>query len=341
MNAASTIAPVPQGMARPLWSVMIPTYNCAQYLQQTLESVLAQDPGPEQMQIEVIDDASERDDPAAVVAEVGAGRVAFYRQPKNVGVTTNFDTCVRRARGHLVHILHGDDMVRPGFYERIGRGFDALPELGAAFCRYVAIDEEGRLVHEAALEQDEPGVIVDWLERIASGQRLQTPSIAVRRAVYEQIGGFNRDVAYCEDWEMWVRIAARYPVWYEPEALAVYRVHRSSFSGRMIRSGENVRILRRVIALNRSLLPPDREARISRIAMEETARAAMRRSLRLLRAGEPVAAAAQFREAVGCSRSLRVLGGAALTIVRGALRPAPRSTPVGSHAAGEERTSHG
>ncbi|HZG65515.1 MAG TPA: glycosyltransferase, partial [Herpetosiphonaceae bacterium] len=70
----ASITPVRDGAPRPLWSVMIPTYNCARYLRGTLESVLAQDPGPDHMQIEVVDDGSQ-DDPAAVVAEVGRGRV--------------------------------------------------------------------------------------------------------------------------------------------------------------------------------------------------------------------------------------------------------------------------
>jgi GT2 family glycosyltransferase len=73
------ITPVPEGVHRPFWSVMIPTYNCANYLAQTLESVLAQDPGPERMQIEVIDDCSTKDDPEAVVREIGKGRVSFLQ----------------------------------------------------------------------------------------------------------------------------------------------------------------------------------------------------------------------------------------------------------------------
>jgi glycosyltransferase involved in cell wall biosynthesis len=50
------IPPIPDGTPRPLWSVMIPTYNCANYLRETLASVLAQDPGFEIVQIEVVDD---------------------------------------------------------------------------------------------------------------------------------------------------------------------------------------------------------------------------------------------------------------------------------------------
>ena len=50
------LAPVSEAVHRPLWSVMIPTFDCARFLHQTLESVLSQDPGPDVMQIEVIDD---------------------------------------------------------------------------------------------------------------------------------------------------------------------------------------------------------------------------------------------------------------------------------------------
>src|SRR5215211_2985875 len=101
------IPPVSDGAARPFWSVMIPTYHCARFLRQTLESVLSQDPGPDWMQIEVVDDGSTLDDPGGVVAEVGKGRVGFYRQPQNVGHTKNFEICLKRSRGKVVHLLHG------------------------------------------------------------------------------------------------------------------------------------------------------------------------------------------------------------------------------------------
>jgi len=50
------IDPVAPDASRPLWSVMIPTYNCARYLREALGSVLDQDPGPGAMQVEVVDD---------------------------------------------------------------------------------------------------------------------------------------------------------------------------------------------------------------------------------------------------------------------------------------------
>src|ERR1700733_9809658 len=115
-SSAPAIAPVPKDVRRPVWSVMIPTFNCAGYLRQTLESVLAQDPGPHLMQIEVVDDASTDDNPHAVVQELGRGRVQFYRKARNEGAVQNFNTCIQRSLGHYVHILHGDDLVASGYY---------------------------------------------------------------------------------------------------------------------------------------------------------------------------------------------------------------------------------
>jgi hypothetical protein len=53
------VLPVPEGsMPGPLWSVMIPTFHCARFLRQTVESVLSQGSGPDVVQIEVVDDCS-------------------------------------------------------------------------------------------------------------------------------------------------------------------------------------------------------------------------------------------------------------------------------------------
>jgi glycosyltransferase involved in cell wall biosynthesis len=290
---------------------MIPTYQCAGYLRHALACVLAQDPGPEHMQIEVVDDAS-TDDPEAVVRELAGDRVGFHRHAANAGHTATFNTCLQRARGQLVHLLHGDDAVRPGFYAAMERPFAEHPGIGAAFCRYIAMDSGGHWQGVAHLEQERPGVLHDWLGRIAVGQRLQFPSMVVARSTYERLGGFDRRAMYSEDWEMWVRIAARYAVAYEPEPLALYRVHPASHSGGMIRSGENARDLRRVVAINREHLDPATADEASRLALRATALGCVRRSRRLLAAGDTAATWAQLREALRSDRSPRVIAGASL-----------------------------
>jgi len=169
------IEPVEPATTRPVWSVMIPNYNCDAYLRETLASVLAQDPGPDVMQIQVVDDHS-TDNPESLVHEMGEGRVEFFRQSRNVGYLANFETCLQRSRGTLVHLLHGDDCVRSGFYEHLQTAFEHNPGIGAAFCRHIYVDEQGNWGTISPLERGEPGVLDGWLSKIASGQRVATPS---------------------------------------------------------------------------------------------------------------------------------------------------------------------
>jgi len=301
----AAVPPVADGAARPLWSVMIPTYNCARYLREALESVLVQDPGPAAMQIEVVDDGSE-DDPAAVVEAVGRGRVGFFRQRANVGHTRNFQTCLARSRGWLVHLLHGDDYVLDGFYQRLGVAFATRPDAGAAFCRHIYMDAQGRWQEIPSPEQQASGVLADALVRLAGEQRIMTPAIVARREVYEKLGGFDDRLVCSEDWEMWVRIAAHYPVWYEPEALAVYRMHDDSNTGRHVRSGEDMRYTAMAIDMFETYLPRDAAAAIAARARETYALAALDTADRMLARRDVAAALTQAREAIRLRRSPRV-----------------------------------
>lgn len=302
----AVVPPVADGEPRPTWSVMIPTFHCARFLGRTLASVLAQDPGPAEMQIEVVDDHSTADDPESVVRAVGGGRVGFHRQPANAGHVRNFATCLARARGRLVHLLHGDDWVLDGFYVRLGAAFAARPDVGAAFCRPLFADAGGTRLEPAPVEEPVAGVLPDALARLAAEQRVMTPAIVVRRDVYEALGAFDERLVCAEDWEMWVRIAAAYPVWYEPEALAVYRMHDDSNTGRHVRNADDARYNRLAIELFARHLPPHL-AGVAARARETYALAALDTAAALLARGDVAACLAQAREALRLRRSPRVL----------------------------------
>jgi Glycosyl transferase family 2 len=293
---------------RPLWSVMIPTYNCADYLRKTLASVLEQDPGADVMQIEVIDDHSTKDDPQAVVEELGKGRVSFYQQPQNVGYIKNFETCLQRSRGKLIHLLHGDDRVLHGFYQKLQRGFEENPSIGAAFCRHIYMDELGNWIGLSWLERTESGILTDWLEQIAVQQRIQAPSIVVRREVYERLGGFDRRMTcWGEDWEMWVRIAAYYPFWYEAEPLALYRKSSASLTGKSIRSGKNIQDFRQAIDIVHEYLPLEKADQLTQTALKNYADYALDTAREFVRADDWMAAKNQIREALRCQLSMNTL----------------------------------
>lgn len=303
---------------RPLWSVMVPTYRGERHLAEALASVLAQDPGPETMQIEVVDDGSPTD-VAALVREVCGDRVSVHRHEANRGHVAAFNTCIERARGELVHLLHDDDAVRPGFYDRAAAAFAARPDVGAVVCRFIVIDDDGTWTKVGPLEQPRAGVLDGWHETLATGQRLQPPCIAVRKRVYDELGGFDERIdSYGEDWEMWTRIASAYPVWYEPEPLALYRVAGGSLTADAIRSGDSVRQLLQVIEINRERLPAATAAAVTARARRITAATAVERGVRLARAGDGRGALAQLRASVRADRSPSTLGQVALGGLRAA-----------------------
>lgn len=271
------ILPVDPDVQRPLWSVMIPVYNCLFYLQTALESVLAQDRGVALMQIEVVDDASTDGDVFALVQSIGKGRVGYYRQSENLGSLRNFETCLNRARGELVHLLHGDDAVMPDFYTTMESLFETDPELGMACSRYSYIDAAGKLLHKGKLVQGEAGRIRNWLQQLASSHGIQPPGVVVKRSVYEALGGFYA-VHYGEDWEMWCRIAQKYPVVYTPQVLALYRQHPDNISSRFLANGQVLQDISKVIGLIAPMLPESQRPAVMRAATRHFSQYFMRKA---------------------------------------------------------------
>jgi glycosyltransferase involved in cell wall biosynthesis len=293
------IKALPDHEQRPRWSVMIPSYNCSQYLVQNLQSVLRQDPGPDIMQIEVVDDFSTDADVEKLVSEIGRGRVGFYRQQANVGSLRNFETCLNRSRGHFIHLLHGDDQVKPGFYAEIEKLFERFPQAGAAFTGFVFVDEQNERLYDNHKLLDEPGILRNWLVRIASSQLIQVPAMVVRRSVYEALGGFF-GVHYGEDWEMWARIAARYPVAHSPERLALYRVHRDNITSRYFLTGQSMTDAIQVVNTINQYLPAGEQKKAKRAAEKHLAYYFSRSSDKIYHQyGKPFVALKQARRSMG------------------------------------------
>ena len=233
------VEPIAAGIARPLWSVMIPAYNCAKYLRLCLESVLAQDPGIDRMEIEVVDDCSTEDDPEAVVREVGKGRVKFHRKNRNEGVTANFNTCVQRSSGELVHILHGDDYVLPGFYRTIENLAERHPAVSFFHARALVVDEAGNTEDTSPPIENlqNPG---NEVGPFYYANPFRTAGVVIRRAFYEHHGGFHSKFVHVADWEMWVRAVFLGSGVCSNETLAIYRDFAGNDTSRLVRTGTNL-----------------------------------------------------------------------------------------------------
>ena len=291
MAAALKIFPVVDETAsvRPQLSIVLPTFEPNSWFRQALESVLRD--APADAEISVIDDASIGVEVGAMVAEVAPpGRVAFSRNAQRLGLAGNWNQAIANARGELIHLLHQDDFILPGFYKRMLQAFRRKPELGMAFCRTRIVDAANRVTKTTSRVRWLPGIIPNWLATIGQRQRVQTPSAIVARSTYAAVGCYRYDLKAALDWEMWVRIAARFPVWYEPTTLAAYRRHDANESSRLSASGEVWPDLARAIAINAQSFPSVERLAIVERSVRWYTNSALRTATNRVRQGDYAAA---------------------------------------------------
>ena len=299
------IHPVVSNEERPFWSIKITAYRRFRFLKNLLERVLEATRNCADCEIEVINDAAEpeiQDQIKAIIDEAGKGKITYYSSAQNLGHPNIFNLCIDRARGEWVHILHDDDLIHPDFYELLEAGIASNPEIGAAFCRFNYIDENGTELRVSQLERETAGIVDNWLERIATHCRVQFPAIVVKREVYEKVGGYCPEAESAFDWEMWKRIGAAFPVWFEPRNLASFREHSEALSYELIRSGKQIADSRKTIPISNRYLPIEKRKFLSWWAKNELALFAVNQAKRQIEIGYKHGAEANLREALICSQ---------------------------------------
>jgi GT2 family glycosyltransferase len=210
---------------KPLVSVLVPVYNGANHLRESLDSIVAIRYAP--LEIIVLDDAS-TDGTPAIVASYG-DRVRSVRHPRNLGQFGNVNTGLALARGEFVAVFHADDVYEADIVAREVEFLLAHPEVGAVFCLDKFIDANGVEYGRLTPPPEVQGVVVlDYtalLEVLLQRKNtiLRAPGAMVRRSVYADVGGFDPSYEIGADLEMWLRIAKRHPLGLLHEHLFRYR----------------------------------------------------------------------------------------------------------------------
>ncbi|NPB08718.1 MAG: glycosyltransferase [Thermodesulfobacteria bacterium] len=198
---------------RPLVSVIIPTFNRAKFLKEAVQSVLDQDYRP--LELIVVDDGS-TDETARLLTSYP---LRLVRRAENRGVASARNAGLRHARGEFVAFLDSDDLWLPEKIRRQVEFFLAHPEAVAVQTEEIWI-RRGRRVNPRKRHRKPSGFFFDRALELC----LVSPSgIMLRREVLEEIGPFDEEFPVCEDYELWLRLLARYPVHLLPEPLVVKR----------------------------------------------------------------------------------------------------------------------
>jgi glycosyltransferase involved in cell wall biosynthesis len=205
----------------PKVSVIIPAFNCARYIADAIDSVLAQT--YQDFEIIVVDDES-TDGTGEVVRQYG-DRVRCIRQ-KNRGPSGAKNTGIQAARGEYISTLDGDDLWMPDRLEKLTPLLDQQPELGFAYGDCYRIDETPDRIQPRTAFQIHGGARRGWvLERLVMVNFVPSQSVIIRRRALDAVGLFDESYRIGEDWDLWLRLAARYPVDFIPDVVAMRRQH--------------------------------------------------------------------------------------------------------------------
>jgi glycosyltransferase involved in cell wall biosynthesis len=215
----------------PLVSVIIPAYNAAELIEKTLNSVL--DQTYYHIEVLVIDDGS-TDDTAAVVRSVAQrdSRVILLHQC-NSGVAAARNLGIRQAKGEFIAPIDADDLWYPDNLQRQVTCFlSSSASLGVVYSWSIDIDASDRPIgefHAATIEGD---VYSTLLCHNFLGNASCT---MIRKSCLAAVGGYNSEFRLqqaqgCEDWDLYLRLAARYEFRAAPEFLVGYRKIQHSMS---------------------------------------------------------------------------------------------------------------
>ncbi|MCL5291942.1 MAG: glycosyltransferase [Actinobacteria bacterium] len=219
----------------PLVSAIIPVYNGAAYICETLESVLSQT--YPKLEVVVVNDAS-TDESAGLLHQYGE-RITYIERPVNRGVAASRNAGVAASHGDLVAFLDQDDLWLP---ERISRGVEAFfanPKAGLVAANTYVQEGENR--------------IACWRRVVRTGDRITKRLLAdnficsagamVSRRALDEVGFFDESFYGADDFDLWYRIAGKFEVVLIDEPLAVWKRRPSSLSSnteRMLKDIVNV-----------------------------------------------------------------------------------------------------
>lgn len=195
-------------------SVIIPTYDRADFLREAIASVLQQD--YPHVELIVVDDGS-RDGTAAVVS--GFGTAVQYLWQANRGVSAARNRGVATSAGDLIAFLDSDDLWLPSKVTAQVAYFEAHPDMQACHTDEIWM-RRGVRVNERRIHRKQGG----WQFLASLPRCLISPSaIMMRRTLWDRLGGFDETLPACEDYDLWLRLTAAVPVGFLPQRLVVKR----------------------------------------------------------------------------------------------------------------------
>ena len=189
----------------PRLSVVMPSFNQAGFIEESIRSVLDQAPASTEL---VVMDGASTDGTQAVLArlqEEFGTRLRWVSEPDE-GPAQAINKAARLARGELLGWLPSDDLYAPGALQRAIDYFDAHPDHVMVYGEAEHIDVDGRFMERYPSLPPEVGI-----ERFRDGCFICQPSVFIRREVWAALGGLDESYRASFDFELWLRVFRAHP----------------------------------------------------------------------------------------------------------------------------------
>ncbi len=186
-------------------SVVIPTFNSSRTITRALKSVLAQT--YQDFEIIIADDASQ-DDTKQQVESLADSRIVFLESPEktNQGPAPTRNRALAKACAEYVAFLDSDDEWLPQKLEKQRRFFELQPKCSIVVTNAYDISPDGQII-EAEFDGTPPVRGAEAWRTLLKYSFIETSSVMARRALIEELGGFDPKLFVSQDQDLWIRLA--------------------------------------------------------------------------------------------------------------------------------------
>ena len=203
------------------FSVIIPLYNKASYVQKTVESVLGQTLGDYEL---IIIDNGSNDGSSEIVADFTDPRIRTVRLEENVGVSNARNTGVSLSTAPYITFLDADDWWEPTFLEEMEALIERHPDAGIYGTGYYIVKNGKKRVAPIGVEDSFAEGEINYCRVYAKTlcMPLTSITVAMPRVVFDESIGFKPHLKLGEDFDLWVRIALKHKVVFLNKPLSNY-----------------------------------------------------------------------------------------------------------------------
>lgn len=215
-----------EGKINPLVSVIIPTYNCARYITEAIESVLNQT--CKDFEIIIIDDGSTDNTGNIINDYIEKNYTIKYFYQKNKGPAAARNNGLSKARGEYIAFLDSDDIWLPEFLHKLVSKIESNPETGFIYCGCLFVSAEREIIPDYIRRNYfvRGNIVLD----LFCNYFLMTGSVVIRKQCLDKVGYFNEKLLVGEDYDLFLRVAYHYKADFVNENLFERRVLSNSLS---------------------------------------------------------------------------------------------------------------